>query len=327
MQLFDSPEGPRRISPLESLSLGLFMSLLVGFTADLLFNALCYLVGLDLLTVKTSVSAHVVLASGIGVMHYTWCLQEVPVGSQAVQLLFGKRREGRIYTEGVQYALWPIMGLYGADVRKDTLDLKDTDTGVFTEDRVQVGVIGTMPVQVKNVFAYSNVMDGKAKEFVKGKLEAAIRSVIKAKNLEDLLKMSKADLTRAIKEAYEASMSVAETERDWGLWVGDLQVQDVVILDEEIIRALSGILRESLEQKSELIQARARAEQASQYAQHPRWAVTAALVDAGKPGATMKDDSFTLAGLEVLSGAIGNLSGAITAAINQVAGKRQGAKP
>lgn len=116
------------------------------------------------------------IALFVGLIYFGWeGFRQVPVGHQAVQLVFGTRT-AKLYKEGW---IWnwpkPIGDLVIVDVRNKPLDMPLTE--VLTADNVLVGMDTTLQMKISNLSTYLNAKE--AETSLKNGAGRDLRAIVK----------------------------------------------------------------------------------------------------------------------------------------------------
>lgn len=286
------PEGQAGIDRTMSLVVGAVVSVLVGIVGDLLLNVVIYTIQWSILGIGTLTSMHLLIMVGGAISYFIYGLTNVPVGWRAIALYLGKPYEpwGEL-ENGWYWMLWPIFSIHTVDTRKEVEKLEDIKPGFMSADNVLMGLIGSLPLRIVNLFVYVTTKEDEARQFVVGKVLAAAREVIGTLKYKKAYKMSREELAQMIWARAEALIQAAANSdaplmdilHDWGMDIGRLMIDNIVILDDELVKALASKPVEIEQRASQIYQAQTMKLATAELGEVPEWKLAMMQVADGKP--------------------------------------------
>jgi regulator of protease activity HflC (stomatin/prohibitin superfamily) len=224
------PDGIKPYSQMDLLSYGIIAAVVAGVLSFIVFSTFF---GLAIGCAAFVLAGGAVLQPG---------LHKIPIQWVGVMLLFGKRLENCVATEGLMWLPPGIMGFALIDRHLQTNDFKDEE--VPTEEGA-VEVDTTVQWYVEDPFKYLSVESSTTiQDGLRSAISGTVREWMRDKNMEKARNSKRTAISETIRNEVDA---LAE---DWGINIDKIFVTDIK-LPSEVEEAYAKRAKELQEQKAE----------------------------------------------------------------------------
>lgn len=217
------PDELRELRPTETLRYGIYWNLIFLALGEILVFILGGLNDFG----ETWKLMYVAAAFLIPGLFFFGGIHTIEVGSKAVPLLFDKRMNNYILTEGLHWILPnPLMNIKKLDLRKRIVSASNTDT---TADNVRVKADASIEWTVQDMIKYLDVSESVVQEGFVKLIQNVLRVSIREKSSQDIL--------GAYDHVRNSIETTAQAKADsWGIGVEDVFVSSIDFVSEDVAK-------------------------------------------------------------------------------------------